>query len=76
MVTVDCAQGQHRRHLDQLRRRAESVDSDPGQKNKQEPVEETGEKVQDSPEETAAESPPTLVRRSTRPRKPPEHYGF
>ncbi|XP_037503417.1 uncharacterized protein K02A2.6-like [Rhipicephalus sanguineus] len=71
MVTVDCAQGRHRRHLDQLRRRAESVDSDLGQKNKQEPAEETGENVQDSPEETAAESPPPLVRRSTRPRKPP-----
>ncbi|XP_037515829.1 uncharacterized protein K02A2.6-like [Rhipicephalus sanguineus] len=76
MVTVDCAQGQHRRHLDQLRRRAESVDSDLDQKNMQEPAEETGEKVQDSPEETAAESPPPLVRRSTRPRKPPERYGF
>ncbi|KAH6946013.1 hypothetical protein HPB50_011152 [Hyalomma asiaticum] len=73
---VDCAQGRHRRHLDQLRRRAESTDSsDLNQTSKQELSEDTG--VQDSPEETMAESAtPPLLRRSTRPRKPPERYGF
>lgn len=77
MVTVDCAQGRHRRHLDQLRRRAESMDSDLDQTSKQELSEDTGERVQDSPEETVAESAtPPLLRRSTRPRKPPERYGF
>ncbi|KAH6928411.1 hypothetical protein HPB50_015504 [Hyalomma asiaticum] len=77
MVTVNCAQRLHRRHLDQLRRRAGSLDSDLGQKSKQELFEDTGERVQDSPEETVAESAtPPLLRRSTRPQKPPERYGF
>ncbi|KAH6933347.1 hypothetical protein HPB50_014377 [Hyalomma asiaticum] len=77
MVTVDCAQGRHRRHLDQLRRRAASMHSDLDQTSKQESSEDTGERVQDSPEERVAESTtPPLLRRSTRPRKPAERYGF
>uniref|UniRef100_A0A224YWT5 Uncharacterized protein n=1 Tax=Rhipicephalus zambeziensis TaxID=60191 RepID=A0A224YWT5_9ACAR len=76
IVTVDCAQGRHRRHLDQLRHRAELMDTDSDEKSKPEPAEDTGEWMQDSPEEeTLADSePPPLLRRSTRPRKPP--YGF
>ncbi|KAL3225553.1 hypothetical protein MRX96_025757 [Rhipicephalus microplus] len=78
MVTVDSAQGQHQQHLDELIHRAELVDSDPGQKQKQEPVETTAKTVQDSPKETVTESAPTppLLQRTSRPRKQPERYSF
>ncbi|KAL3191197.1 hypothetical protein MRX96_018770 [Rhipicephalus microplus] len=79
MVTVDCAQELHRWHLDKLRHRAESVDSDRGRKQKQEPVEGTAKAVQESPKKTVTGSAfptPPLLQRSSRPRKPPEHYGF
>lgn len=56
IVIVHSAQGRHRRHLDQLRRRVESMDTDLDQRSKQEPAEDTRERLQDSPEETVSES--------------------
>ncbi|XP_077531222.1 uncharacterized protein LOC144143327 [Haemaphysalis longicornis] len=92
MLTVESGQGLQRRHLDQLRSRAEEQDCRAEDVNHQEPAAEstptssqvdstsspgTTTSVQDSPEAAeAGAGHPQTLRKSTRLRRAPDRYGF
>lgn len=90
MVTVDSEQGLQRRHLDQLRSRAAAHDCSSGEVTSEGPEEcaptsprnastsfpSTRTSLHNSTEAAEAAPLPQAPRKSTRPRRPPERYGF
>lgn len=75
MLSMDFAQGHQRQRRGQFRHRAESEDDSLGEDSQQETAESIGTMSRDSSEEGVLEMGLSPLRRSTRPRRPPERFG-